>query len=1201
MWNSPLCIVYVSYISSLHVYRREKPAGKRPGRTEQAFRSAQPSRRPISTSQRPSLQYPPGYTGTIGSIRPSLRKQRGDVIPSPPSRAPSVEQPSIDVKTEETRQNSQPATSADNTVVISTGSTRIKEESSKLNTISSLPIEKGNAAKKKSKKRRNYESDDSSDDVEFFDDFYNDNPTESSQTSTISEEETKPLESISKSTTPVLHPTEPTAPNHLQYIMNKIKQQQQNTQQHLTSTNEDEGQAYVPRRTKRKRYCHSEPTLDLSKNSEILVYEPMAQTGEMPLSSNHSQESVRTEGTTESRDLVRNQVLSNVETNRRDQLSSNRRTSTTADSPSLSLSADVVRPSIAKFFSNEKFTSSIPIENIRRFHYTFINYHPAMDFDKIKCKKYRSFQEYRDEVRHAITQAVLFDACAPSQSKDKKNKRQKNKKQQIATLADDGEKEGSISSTSPLEPSPDMSATLSNLHHSSKLHTGTSHTIASKFWYTAPLLCNNDSELNDRKTEWMMRLIRSYWMLSASHLSTSCHFEPGERLLQVLQNQIRSSNVGRTIEFSTLRGDELAMIFYEASRALKSSKCTNAIESGMMNANNIARNASRIIPLTRPKIRLGFNEHWLDVTTEALPEWEKLLLEPYAKPKKIRYMTIAPKLSPVKRILSDFFANLNSAFVTCRLGQHLPLKPLAKGGSGSLNDDNVQNDQQPLNHGIRWLDMNEQGFASHISRSILQQEFIKQLHVFVKDLVKQQQQQDDEDEDRLDAELRGLGKEEHLVVYVVSPFGSDSSMQATIYNLMVPIFERCLSILKLPSEPHIPLHQLPVFRIVDIDDVLSAFQESPLSVFKDLAIDVFNECRSSSQWTLIDDASSGFDTMMYEPAFVLTPEFGQGDNGIPIIFMHCTYAVINSPINGQPCGFVCTWTDSTGHLIESAIYRYAPSTTSDETQSPVLCFQQFARDTFQKIYERTFRYMRGLAGFIWRLVLNKHHGPMFRWELEEWQKLLRDPMLLISMESAIIMSTHESGRTGMGTQFLLDFVNGTDSDSDPLHGSEDFAFLEEADESGNLCHHLILEDNFHGGDDKQEPVDAMIAKGYLVSRVVTDRGSYQRQTDFHTQRYSPLELDIYGVIHQQNIQPQKNSHILAALFQDMYNTSWINCSSRYPHRYSTLPVGIQVLQNLLSRTLSLVISWTHIQKHDDIEVIEPAATVDERCEEPMEF
>src|SRR5690606_22876409 len=129
------------------------------------------------------------------------------------------------------------------------------------------------------------------------------------------------------------------------------------------------------------------------------------------------------------------------------------------------------------------------------------------------------------------------------------------------------------------------------------------------------------------------------------------------------------------------------------------------------------------------------------------------------------------------------------------------------------------------------------------------------------------------------------------------------------------------------------------------------------------------------------------------------------------------------------------------------------------------------------------------------------------WEKDVWQELTAGDALLSldSIGAVVIMSTDE---VGTGTQFLLDFVDDEGGDGDSLPNfqkSEDFALLYSSTGSGQLT----LDSNVLQHYGQHLPVSVAV-RGYLVSRAVTARGAYHKQSDFHLQRYSVLELNVYS-------------------------------------------------------------------------------------------
>jgi mediator of RNA polymerase II transcription subunit 13 len=67
-------------------------------------------------------------------------------------------------------------------------------------------------------------------------------------------------------------------------------------------------------------------------------------------------------------------------------------------------------------------------------------------------------------------------------------------------------------------------------------------------------------------------------------------------------------------------------------------------------------------PLKTPRIIVGWDNDWLEATPCSLRFWEKLSLEPYARPKHISYVAFVPQSKDHHLQAACFFRELSAYY-----------------------------------------------------------------------------------------------------------------------------------------------------------------------------------------------------------------------------------------------------------------------------------------------------------------------------------------------------------------------------------------------------------------------------------------------------------------------------------------------------------------------------------------------------------
>ncbi|XP_043272113.1 mediator of RNA polymerase II transcription subunit 13 isoform X3 [Venturia canescens] len=118
----------------------------------------------------------------------------------------------------------------------------------------------------------------------------------------------------------------------------------------------------------------------------------------------------------------------------------------------------------------------------------------------------------------------------------------------------------------------------------------------------------------------------------------------------------------------------------------------------------------RCEPQPIPALVVGYDRDWLSLSPYALSYWEKLLLEPYAGPRDVAYVVLAPDNDCVVGKVKSFFRELSTTYEICRLGRHTPISKTARDGILRVGKNSVQKvTKQPIDDWFKLLGDNQIG------------------------------------------------------------------------------------------------------------------------------------------------------------------------------------------------------------------------------------------------------------------------------------------------------------------------------------------------------------------------------------------------------------------------------------------------------------------------------------------------------------
>ncbi|KAG7209053.1 hypothetical protein KM043_015211 [Ampulex compressa] len=118
----------------------------------------------------------------------------------------------------------------------------------------------------------------------------------------------------------------------------------------------------------------------------------------------------------------------------------------------------------------------------------------------------------------------------------------------------------------------------------------------------------------------------------------------------------------------------------------------------------------RCEPQPIPALVVGYDRDWLSLSPYALSYWEKLLLEPYAGPRDVAYVVVAPDSDCVISKVKSFFRELSTTYEICRLGRHTPISKTLRDGILRVGKSTAQKlAKQPIDDWFKLLGENQLG------------------------------------------------------------------------------------------------------------------------------------------------------------------------------------------------------------------------------------------------------------------------------------------------------------------------------------------------------------------------------------------------------------------------------------------------------------------------------------------------------------
>ncbi|CAG7730040.1 unnamed protein product [Allacma fusca] len=88
----------------------------------------------------------------------------------------------------------------------------------------------------------------------------------------------------------------------------------------------------------------------------------------------------------------------------------------------------------------------------------------------------------------------------------------------------------------------------------------------------------------------------------------------------------------------------------------------------------------RCEPQPIPSILIGSEKDFVALSPLAIKYWEKLLLEPYAYPRDVAYIVVAPDADFILYKVRTFFRELSAVYETCQFGRHCPISKVLRDG-----------------------------------------------------------------------------------------------------------------------------------------------------------------------------------------------------------------------------------------------------------------------------------------------------------------------------------------------------------------------------------------------------------------------------------------------------------------------------------------------------------------------------------------
>ncbi|EFN73674.1 Mediator of RNA polymerase II transcription subunit 13, partial [Camponotus floridanus] len=118
----------------------------------------------------------------------------------------------------------------------------------------------------------------------------------------------------------------------------------------------------------------------------------------------------------------------------------------------------------------------------------------------------------------------------------------------------------------------------------------------------------------------------------------------------------------------------------------------------------------RCEPQPIPALVVGYDRDWLSLSPYAICFWEKLSLEPFAGPRDVAYVVVAPDSDCIINRVKSFFRELSCTYEICRLGRHTPISKQLRDGILRVGKSTAQKlAKQPMDEWFKFLGENHLG------------------------------------------------------------------------------------------------------------------------------------------------------------------------------------------------------------------------------------------------------------------------------------------------------------------------------------------------------------------------------------------------------------------------------------------------------------------------------------------------------------
>ncbi len=474
-----------------------------------------------------------------------------------------------------------------------------------------------------------------------------------------------------------------------------------------------------------------------------------------------------------------------------------------------------------------------------------------------------------------------------------------------------------------------------------------------------------------------------------------------------------------------------------------------------------------------------------------------------------------------------------------------------------------------------------------------------------------------------------LPRDEFVVVYIVNPFRMISTLisqyvgqlQAASFSTSKMYCETMKAISQAISQsvankPEIGQMMARCninYQFLDLDEVISAYEMRPLSLFKKISHSTYDKLRRVRRWAIAKKGSD-YAQMLHEPLIVLSPPVPclssscMPDDRIERhqhTYLHCAYTVLAETItpssnsrsssnNSNECELylsICaSWSDCTGHLMESEVYNHQ---VTFETAHLERVRRDAFNAIFQEINHRSFVYMSSLhnttdqkvegSQSYWNYVICRYDDSVDKVrdsfqsiELGLWKHICDQTGThnLAILGSISVVSVNNSH-----LQVMIDNVNESQLNDIRSHPdySNSFVIIDSCDPAlaTTPTTTTLADDMATTTTSTTATILKPKAKGYVVSSLgnnpylLKERQVLQTSviTNLNEQDYRTLEVKLFEVrqiacnfpMHGQTSPIHDFFHKLCKQYHDL---SWLTVSSTQPFRETNLPAHLRLLQNL---------------------------------------